>query len=151
MRLITSVIAAITLLPALCLAAAQPAQDACREAFQTNMVEAALAACEPLAEQGDGEAAFLAARTYSLHFDDFQSQANALKWLKVARQAGLAEAGYYLGLAYQHGQGTYIDLDKAIDAYRFSANRNNPHAQRNLGMLYKEGTVSRGTAPKPLN
>ncbi|WP_271272224.1 hypothetical protein [Aliamphritea hakodatensis] len=139
MRLITSVIAAITLLPALCLAATQPAQEACREAFQTNMVAAALAACEPLAEQGDGEAAFLAARTYSLHFDDFQSQANALKWLQVARQAGLPEAGYYLGLAYQHGQGTYIDLDKAIGAYRFSADKNNPHAQRNLGMLYKEG------------
>ncbi len=139
MRLFTSVIAVFALLPALSLAAVQPAQDACREAFQTNIVDAALAACEALAEKGDGEAAFFAARTYSLHFDDFQSQANALKWLQVARQAGLAEAGYYLGLAYQHGQGTGIDLSKAIDAYRFAANLNNPHAQRNLGMLYKEG------------
>ncbi|WP_261842877.1 hypothetical protein [Aliamphritea ceti] len=139
MRLLRSLVAVIALLPALCTATTPPSQEACREAFQTNAIIDALAICEPLAEQGDGEAAFFAARTYSLHFDDFQSQTKALKWLQVARNAGLAEAGYYLGMAYQHGQGTYIDLEKAISAYQFAADRNNPNAQRNLGMLYKEG------------
>lgn len=138
MRL-TALLFAFLILPVTTGMAAAPTLEDCREAFQSSQVETSLQACEALAEQGDAEAAFLAARTYALHFDDFQNQSKAVHWLQQARDAGLAEAGYYLGLAYQYGQGTYIDAGKAADAYQFAADLGNPHAQRNLGMLYKQG------------
>jgi len=57
----------------------------------------------------------------------------------LAVQKGDPEAEFYLGKAYFTGQGTPVDLAKALEWYRKAADQGNAKAQNNLASMYFQG------------
>jgi TPR repeat protein len=52
---------------------------------------------------------------------------------------GFIPAQYHSGLMLQHGIGTPINLEKAVERYRLAATRGHPVAHNNLGHMLSEG------------
>lgn len=52
---------------------------------------------------------------------------------------GNSEAQYYLGRMYRWGEGTNVDLKKAVYWYAKGADQGNRKAQNNLGIMYANG------------
>ncbi|MBP5455902.1 MAG: leucine-rich repeat protein [Paludibacteraceae bacterium] len=64
----------------------------------------------------------------------------AYEWIKkAALENDDAEALYYLGVAYQNGQGVFSDAEEAAKWIKRSAEKGYVHAQLMLGYLYMQG------------
>jgi hypothetical protein len=68
----------------------------------------------------------------------------AFPWLKAAAGRGLAEAKYYLGLAYLDGRGTIQNYRYAQEHFEYAAKRDHHEAQYTLGILYRDGLGVQG-------
>jgi len=77
---------------------------------------------------------------------DFQ---RAFIFYKNAAKSGLPEAKFFMGRAYENGEGTGKDLDKAITSYLDASNSGLPEAQVNLGLIYKR-RAKEGDAEKAI-
>ena len=64
---------------------------------------------------------------------------NGVRFLQAAADAGHAKGQFYLGLSYQQGIGTPMDIPKAIQLFHLSAEQSYVDAQCRLGILYSEG------------
>lgn len=72
-----------------------------------------------------------------------QNEVQAIAWLKLAANAGLAEAQYNLGVLYEHGVVGLSDIGLAERYYLMAAEQNYTAAQYRLGMLYgKKGSIA---------
>lgn len=65
--------------------------------------------------------------------------ATALAELEPAANAGDAQAQYYLGVLYDHGEGVVRNYKTATGWYEKAALQGNRDAQFNLGMIYHDG------------
>ncbi|MBT6278283.1 MAG: hypothetical protein HOI95_29625 [Chromatiales bacterium] len=63
----------------------------------------------------------------------------ALKEFRKAANGNDANAQNHLAQMYEDGQGTRVDLAKAVHWYTIAANADHPAAQLNLGRLYRSG------------
>ena len=63
----------------------------------------------------------------------------ALAELEPAAKAGDAEAQYYLGVIYDHGEGVVRDYSTAVGWYEKAAAQGHRDAQFNLAMIYYKG------------
>jgi TPR repeat protein len=68
-----------------------------------------------------------------------QSDAEAVKWFRIAADQGYAPAENDLGFLYAEGRGVTRDDAEAVKWYRRAADRNFPPAQTSLGMMYAQG------------
>lgn len=72
----------------------------------------------------------------SWRIDDY---AEALKWFRLAAEQGHADAQFFLGYMYDHGQGVPENDAEAVNWYRLAAEQGIPEAQFNLGLMYEKG------------
>lgn len=98
----------------------------------------ALASVQKLADAGNPEAAFRLGRYYDVEtpLPDF---ARALALYKQAADKGHGFALNNLGIMYERGNGTDVDLAKAKSYYEQSAKANDHHGYLNLARLYFQG------------
>jgi TPR repeat protein len=80
-------------------------------AYDKGDFAAALALWRPLAEQGDGAAAFNLAHMYEKGEGTARDEAQAAHWYLEAARKGDADAAFQLGLRYENGVG--VDSDPA--------------------------------------
>jgi len=82
------------------------------------------------------------AKAYDLWVDAaIGGHVNSFRFLQIAADAGHARGQFYLGLSYQQGIGTPVDISKAIQLFHLSAEQNYVDAQCRLGILYSEGEL----------
>lgn len=102
---------------------------------------------EPLAEQVLAQArsgnAAMQLRT-GLHYWSRADYQQALPWFKAAARRGLAEAKYYLGLAYLQGRGTIQNYPYARQYFEAAARQDHQEAQYSLGIMYRDGMGVQG-------
>lgn len=100
------------------------------------------------AEQGQPYAAYAAAQMYNKGEYVSQSEENAQRYYKNALSGFLGLESkdqaddnlyYKLGSMFKKGLGTDIDMDKAIDYFKRSAEMNNTNAKRTLALEYISG------------
>lgn len=100
------------------------------------------------AEQGQPYAAYAAAQMYNKGEYVSQSEENAQRYYKAALSGFLELESkdqaddnlyYKLGSMFKKGLGTDIDMDKAIDYFKRSAEMNNTNAKRTLALEYISG------------
>lgn len=63
----------------------------------------------------------------------------AVEWYRRAAEQGHALAQFYLGLAYDLGQGVPADAVKAVEWYGKVAEQGHTFAQNNLANMYLDG------------
>ena len=68
-----------------------------------------------------------------------QSDAEAVKWYRLAAEQGNATAQYFLGMKYDIGQGIPQSDTEALKWYRLAAERGYAPAQNNLGKMAHDG------------
>ena len=68
-----------------------------------------------------------------------QDHAQAFEQLSPLADAGLAEAQFRLALLYAEGKGVGLDLDKAFEFAKLSAEQGHPYGQRLLAEFYNNG------------
>ena len=68
-----------------------------------------------------------------------KSDAEALKWYRLAAEQGNAAAQYNLGVMYDQGKGVPNDDNEALKWYRLAAEQGVDQAQFNLGLRYEKG------------
>ena len=66
---------------------------------------------------------------------------NSFHFLQIAADAGYARGQYFLGLSYQHGISTSVDIHKAVQLFHLAAEQNYVDAQCRLGILYSDGEL----------
>ena len=64
----------------------------------------------------------------------------AVDLFRLTATEGNAAARYYLGMAYEQGQGVAQDYSAATKRYQLAAEQGNAQAQYRLGALYEYGT-----------
>jgi len=97
---------------------------------------------QPIADSGDSIAQFKLA--YSLLFDPHTQHPNpdyatGLRLLRSSASQHFAPAQFFLGYAYEHGQGVPVDYAQAAENYRASALQGYAAAENNLCALYYHG------------
>jgi TPR repeat protein len=65
--------------------------------------------------------------------------AQAVRWYEKAAKSGSPEGQYYLGMAYQRGEGVPQDMAQAIHWYRGAAIGGDRKSQLMLGVQYASG------------
>jgi hypothetical protein len=73
-----------------------------------------------------------------LYFYGGKDQAEAVAWWRKAAEQGNSDAQYYLGYAYQRGEGIARDTSEAVRWYTLAAQQGNEAAQRALTQLPAE-------------
>eukprot|EP00729_Bicosta_minor_P032756 gene32756-biopygen11636 len=68
-----------------------------------------------------------------------QDHVEAVKWYRMAAEAGFAPAQYNLGNMYHNGKGVQQDHVEAAKWFRKSAEAGYASAQCNLGIMYRDG------------
>jgi TPR repeat protein len=63
----------------------------------------------------------------------------AVKWLRLAAEQGLAQAQFNLGVLYKKGEGTAQDIKQAVKWYRLAAEQGHVSAQYNLDVSSGSG------------
>jgi TPR repeat protein len=63
----------------------------------------------------------------------------AVKWVRLAAEAGVVDAQSLLGTFYMHGQGVEKDVKEAVKWLSMAAENGNPFAQFRLGYCYLKG------------
>ena len=104
--------------------------------------------CRKAADAGFDEAMFDMGMLY-LKGEGVESNAkSAFRWFRKGAERGYPPALYQFGLCYKLGVGAEKDEDeaakwqnKAVSAWRASANAGESHAMILLGLLYQEGDV----------
>ena len=97
---------------------------------------------QPVTSSGDAIAQFKLA--YSQLFDPHTQHANSdyatgLRLLRSSASQHFAPAQFFLGYAYEHGQGVPVDYAQAAENYRAAALQGYPAAENNLCALYYHG------------
>jgi uncharacterized protein len=132
-------LAALSLFPALALAAsAGPVEDG-NAAYQRGDYVTAVKLLQPLVAQGNADAQDILAIMYYVGQGVPQSRAEAIRLYRLAAEQGNAHAQDALGFAYQNGVGTQRDVTEAAKWFRKSAEQDNIDAQFNLGEMYELG------------
>jgi len=108
-------------------------------AYQRGDYLAAFGLCRPLAERGNGDAAFIIGLMYATGRGVRQSYAEAAQWYQVAADDGQDVAENNLGLMYASGVGVPKSDDQAARLYWLAADQGNPRAQYNLAAAYRDG------------
>ena len=67
--------------------------------------------------------------------------ATALKLFLSLAEKGNAKAQYHLAIMYEHGWGTPVDAEKAVDLYTKAAKQSLVLAETRLGEIYLRGTL----------
>ncbi len=99
------------------------------------------------AELGNAEAQFEVGFRYaSSNRGVAKDYYEAFKWLKKSADQGYAEAIYYLGDAYEHGQGVQEDDKMAEKYYLSAAYKGYEDAYFSLGLLYKYDSKNKNEA-----
>jgi len=100
---------------------------------------------EPLAASGNAQAQADLASAY-MFLGGSLAQAGPLQDYELAFDLAQKSAAqnngdgiWYLALAYEHGRGTTIDIDKAIQLYRQGAKIGHAPSQHSLGVYYYNG------------
>ena len=92
------------------------------------------------ADAGNPVAAQIAGLCYEFGRGTDKDMVKAVRYYKIAAEAGLSTSLLNLGVAYQYGEGGLdIDLKKAVDLYRKAAEKGDRIAQCNLGYCYEQG------------
>lgn len=68
-----------------------------------------------------------------------QDYHEAMKWYRLAAEAGDAAGEYNLGYMYDEGHGVTPDPAEALKWYRLAADKGYATAQSNLGLMYAMG------------
>jgi len=68
-----------------------------------------------------------------------QDRAEAVRWWKKAIEGGSAGAGFWLGIAYQNGEGVPQDYEESWRWFRRAGNLGDTSAQHHLGIAYFMG------------
>lgn len=68
-----------------------------------------------------------------------QDDAVAVRWYRIAAEAGYAPAQNNLGAMYEHGRGVVRDEAEAAKWYRRAAEQGEMHAQHSLGVMLRDG------------
>jgi TPR repeat protein len=68
-----------------------------------------------------------------------QDYSKAVQWYQRATMQGDGEAQYFLGYAFQYGQGLSMDLPQALQWYHKAAAQNDATAQAKIGVFYERG------------
>jgi localization factor PodJL len=89
---------------------------------------------------GDTSAEFEVALRFAQGRGVQANQQQAVHWLELAAQQGLAPAQFRLGGFYEKGIGVKKDLAEARRLYLAAASKGNGKAMHNLAVLYAEGT-----------
>ncbi len=111
----------------------------CYQSYRSNNYSAALTNCEPVAEAGDANAAFIMASLLALEVVGLRDFSASVYWLERAADSGHVEAAYNLGVAYQNGHAVEQNDVLATKWFRLAANEGSAKAQRNLGIHYENG------------
>lgn len=130
------VVVGCLLLPGVALAADL---DAGLAAYLEGDYEAALAECQPLAEEGNADAQFCVGRLYANGFGVAMNDELALQWYGRAAEQGHGEAQFSLGLMHANGWGVPMNDDEAVNWYRMAAEQGYVEAQTNLAKSYQKG------------
>lgn len=93
------------------------------------------------ASRSGGKDAFDKAMAYAMGEGVDQDHAEAIKWLKIACDAGYADAMNYMGDFYLHGIGTERNIRKALEYYLKAAERGISEAQFKVGAIYYSGEL----------
>ena len=91
------------------------------------------------AQKGDAVAQYNLGVMYDNGRGVAQSDAEALKWYRLAADQGNPFAQFNLGVTYHLGQGIAQSSAEAVKWYRLAANQGDPLAQTNLGRMYETG------------
>ncbi len=86
------------------------------------------------ADKGCVQAQFDLGWLYDSENDDnyYDDDEESFKWYERAAHKDHARAQYFLGLAYEHGQGTYQDKDEALEWYEKAADNGDEDAQEKV-------------------
>ena len=68
-----------------------------------------------------------------------RAQTLVLNGMRAAAEAGDAGSQNALGLAYENGQFSEVDLAQSVTWFQKSADQGNPCGERNLGLMFAEG------------
>ena len=122
-----SVALAVGLLQSLVLApaAARADMQAGWQAYTAGDYEAAIREWQPLAEDGDYQAAYALGMAFQIKGEP----ASAVPWYEQAASAGLAEAQILLGTIYARGNDVPRDLVRAYAWLYRAVEKNSPNAQ----------------------
>ncbi len=101
--------------------------------------QAAKAWLEPAARSGEVNAAYALALV--LRAQSPARDAEAMRWLQQAANAGHPAAMFVLGNALRNGEGIAIDEAAALARYRQSAELDYPPALQTLAMAYQRGEL----------
>jgi uncharacterized protein len=142
-RLILSIPAVLFILAAILIdiapTAAESNFDDGIKAYREHDFLHAFRILEPLAVQGNIEAAFLVGSMHELGQGTVQSYAQAEVFLKKSAEAGNSEAQVRLAFLYADG---HLGIDHGKDAadwFERAAHLGNSTAQANLGVIYANG------------
>ena len=113
--------------------------DSGRQAAGRGDYAAALAAWQPLAEQGNADAQFNVGVLLDRGMGAPEDPAAAAAWYRRAADQGNAAAQVNLGLMYLLGRGVGSDDAAAVEWFRRAAEGNVPEGLVNLGYLYRIG------------
>jgi len=105
-------------------------------AYRARDYAAALAAWQPLADQGVAEAQYRVGTLYAEGKGVDQDDAKAAAWFQKAADQGNADAQYNLAVSYAEGLGVAKDEAAALKWFQSAADQGMPYAQLNLGILY---------------
>lgn len=92
-----------------------------------------------MAEHGDIEAQFSLGFYYERGHVVSQSYTEAVKWYRMASNAGSPKAHFQLGVMYVNGTGVEQSYESAVECFLFAANHGDVVAQYNLGLCYLYG------------
>lgn len=93
-----------------------------------------------MAQDGDADAQFSLGLMHATGGQGVeQNYSEAIKWIGMAADQGIAYAQDYLGTMYEEGRGVPSDMTRAADYYLKAADQGNASAQGNIGRLYAYG------------
>jgi TPR repeat protein len=100
--------------------------------------EAAIRLLQPLAEHGNGKAAWVLGDVYARGVGAAKDVARAIRWYRLAIAYGDLEGYNRIAGLYQNGDGVPKDLQAAIRWYSAAAKRDSSNAKFNLGLIYSD-------------
>lgn len=126
-------------------AVAQPAPQAelkrALDAIAAGDFPTAIGIVKPLAEGGDPFAQFTMGQFAESGSGMAKNPREAVRWYRLASDAGQTDAMTNLGYLYEQGRGVPQDYKEAVRLYAKAAEAGNPVAQTNLATTYAEGKL----------
>jgi hypothetical protein len=110
-----------------------------RDAIGANRAEEAVRLLQPMADDGDMEAALFLGNIFLYGSGVAQDAASARRYLEIAAREGRVDALYNLGALYDKGIGVPRDAQQAIRWFSLAADQRDGQAQLNLALFYLRG------------